>query len=303
MINQTLIIFLMLIIGIAASKLKFLTKKISDNIGTVLVNICLPCSVISAAKVDEILSAGFNVALVLIITAAYYIFGIVSTNILSKPLKLQDKRKAIFVNNCVFANTSFLGIPICQTLFGNTGAFYASIANLLYYIFMWTYGIMAYSGSKKFNLKELAKVPAAIACVILILLIVFKISLPKVVIETCEIFGRANLPLSMLIISYSMSQTKIKELFNDKTMYLISFIRLIVFPLLVLFITRMLNIDRTVALVCTVLCGCPSASMNVVLSTKYNCDGEYSAKSVVQTMMLFIITMPIVIFVSELLYS
>ena len=72
----------------------------------------------------------------------------------------------------VCANTSFIGLPLVDVLFGGDGMIYAVIYNLLYNVFMYTIGIRLFDGEKreKLDAKALVLNPLTISSLISIVL-------------------------------------------------------------------------------------------------------------------------------------
>ena len=73
-------------------------------------------------------------------------------------------------------------------------------------------------------------------------------------------------------------------------------LRLVVFPLAVLAVLYLIpGVPPLVALVCSIMCCLPSASLSVVFAQEYSCAPEYASRAVVQGMLLMIITIPLFI--------
>ena len=67
---------------------------------------------------------------------------------LFKKVKSEGKRRVLQFFS-VFSNCGFIGFPIVNMVFGLEGVIYASIFNLFFTIFLWTYGVILYSDSKE----------------------------------------------------------------------------------------------------------------------------------------------------------
>lgn len=49
----------------------------------------------------------------------------------------------------MFSNCGFIGFPIVFSIYGNEGVIYASIFNLFFTAFLWTYGVILFNGKMK----------------------------------------------------------------------------------------------------------------------------------------------------------
>lgn len=147
----------------------FCRKKdlFKDNTAKVLTNVVLTVSLPALAfksflvDIDEKkLTQGINV---LIWGILVYIVLI----ILSKPLfmKFKGDQQDTMRVLAIFGSTTFFGIPIVTAIYGPTGTLYASIFNIGYRIFLYSYGYIKMSGLKMTmkNVKTMFLNPIVIA--------------------------------------------------------------------------------------------------------------------------------------------
>ena len=86
-----------------------------------------------------------------------------------------------------------MGFPIVQSVFGNEGVIYASIFNMIFNIFIWTYGVMLFNvkNSPK-GMLGLLKNPGIIAAFIGIIIMIFSINIPSILLDTMKMVGGQN---------------------------------------------------------------------------------------------------------------
>ena len=163
----------------------FLRKKgvFNDSIGKVLTSVVLtvslPALAFNSFLVDineKSLKQGLNV---LIWGILVYIVLI----IISKPLFMQfkgDQQDTMRVLS-IFGSTTFFGIPIVTAIYGPTGTLYASIFNIGYRIFLYSYGYIKMSGLKMTmkNVKSMFLNPIVIATFLGLFIWLFQGSLPQ----------------------------------------------------------------------------------------------------------------------------
>ena len=88
---------------------------------------------------------------------------------------------------------------------------------------------------EKFKLKDAINTPM-IATLIAVIIFVFKIPMPMLIEDTVDTVAAATVPLSMMCIGLSLGSVSLKDAFVHPRLYALSFMRLVVAPLVVWFI-------------------------------------------------------------------
>lgn len=285
----------LIVSGYGLKKAGILTETVEKGISGMIMKFVLPCSVLASA--GNGFGAGMASGLLLmgVLTLIYYLAAIGLSNVLGRLFHLEEKRRRVFITLLVFANTAFLGYPIAQELYGNEGFVYAVIYNTFYQLFFFTYGIGLIRGGGERNLRSVLLVPANFALLGMILLVAFHITLPAVLQDTLSSVGNMMVPLSMLVIGCSLVGMKPAQMLKDRQCYLISIFRLLVYPLIVLLFLRLFRAPEPVTSISVIMAGLPSGSLNVITAKEYQCEGDFAARSVVQTMVFGVVTVPFLI--------
>ena len=119
---------------------------------------------------------------------------------LFKKVKSEGKRRVLQFFS-VFSNCGFIGFPIVNMVFGLEGVIYASIFNLFFTIFLWTYGVILYSDSKeKKDIKRILLNPSMIAVYIGLPILIFNINIPQIILYPTNMVGSMTTPISMIVI-------------------------------------------------------------------------------------------------------
>ena len=97
-----------------------------------------------------------------------------------------------------------------------------------------------------------------------------------------------------MVIGASLTKIELKDLFTDVRLLLFCGWKLLVVPIVLLFILKMFITNEMLLGVCMVVLSTPIASMTAMLAQQY--DGNYglASKSVALSTILSVITMPIV---------
>lgn len=291
-------ILLMVLFGFMLKKIGIINDEFQKGLSNLLLNAILPVSILSSSSnpFSKELSKGLIITAVLCLI--YYVFTLIFTHFIARILKIDNATKKIFITMSVFANVGFIGFPIANELYGNHGMLYAVIYNMFYQIFLFTYGINLLSNKGKFNISSIFKSPVSLSSFAAIIIYLSPYRFPKFISESLSTIGGMMVPLSMMIIGCTLVGMKSTEIFKDKYSYFVSLLRLVIFPLAIIAILLLIGIKGEVAVIIAVLTGLPSGSLNVILAEQYNCNPKYAARTVIQSMVLMTVMLPVIIFLS-----
>ena len=148
----------------------------------------------------------------------------------------------------MFGNIVFLGFPLFDALFpGGIGVFYASVYQLASNSLTFTYGVYRLSsGTQKSGWKSLLNANTG-AIVLGSLILVSRIELPKFIVDAFSGLGKCTSPLSMVYIGALLAGMNIKKAFRIVSVFIISFNKLILVPIILgflyIFLVKILHLD------------------------------------------------------------
>ena len=168
------------------------------------------------------------------------------------------------------------------------------------FLLIYTYGIVLITANgekqEKLKIKSIFNI-GVIAVIFALAMLFIKPNMPEFVITATKGVSNLTGPLSMMVIGISLAGMKLKDIFGDKRLWLFSFVKLLVIPIIgTLIVIRLLDNDL-LCHVCMVMLGTPVASMVVMLAQTYDADSELMSRGVALTTILSVITIPIVSFV------
>lgn len=295
-------IVILLGFGFFFAKKKILTEDIKNGISSILLKLVLPISILGSSQSAYDVNAviGFGVTLVFSFAYYYITMGIVFA--ISKRLPIPDGGNKIFTTLCIFGNVGFIGIPLANAFFGPTGLMYAFALNIAYNISLFSMGtIILSSGSEKLNIKKTLSDPCLICSVIMLVLYMLPFRMPTFITEAFTMTGNMMTPLAMLIIGYEIAQMHPADLVKDGWSWLVAALRLLVIPTLYCVIISFLPIDTGVATIIIFLLAMPCGTLNVILSQQYNVNPKFASRATTLTMILFLVTVPIMLVVIQTL--
>ncbi len=291
-------IILMIALGFVTTKIGIMTGDMKKLLSNFLMKIVLPINIISSACQKYSAANGIGMLKVLLISAVYYAAALFILTVICKKRIAKDK-KAIFINLSVFANVGFIGFPLLQELLGNVGTLYTVAYNMAFQLFFFTYGMFLMKNDGELSVKAIFKNSIIYFSIASIALYFSQLRFPEFVDSALSSVGAMMVPLSMIIIGYEIAAMDMRRLYRDKMAYIVSFIRLVAAPVLMLIAMKILGIQHDVAVAVTILTALPSGSLTVIAAEDYGMDTAQAACAVAQSTVLMVVTLPIVVIFSE----
>ena len=238
--SNLILLFVCLIIGIVLKKSKIIPDNFHTSLNAFVINISLSAfSLYYISKIELNSSVIYPVLVVWIgIFAAILFFAG-----LGKVFGWKSSLIGALIMCAGFGNTSFVGIPLIQAMYGEEGLKTVMLVDQPGFVALSTVGILVanfYSGSKDSLLKHLSKIlkfPPFIAFVIALLLNVFSIEIPKDFDEVLMKLGATTVPLALVSVGSQMQWKKIekKEGFH---LFIGLLFKLVLLPLIILVIYK-----------------------------------------------------------------
>ena len=238
--SNLILLFVCLIIGIVLKKSKIIPDNFHTSLNAFVINISLSAfSLYYISKIELNSSVIYPVLVVWIgIFAAILFFAG-----LGKIFGWKSSLIGALIMCAGFGNTSFVGIPLIQAMYGEEGLKTVMLVDQPGFVALSTVGILVanfYSGSKDSMLKHLSKIlkfPPFIAFVVALLLNIFSIEIPKDFDEVLMKLGATTVPLALVSVGSQMQWKKIekKEGFH---LFIGLLFKLVLLPLLILVIYK-----------------------------------------------------------------
>lgn len=298
--EQVLILFVLIAIGFVCGKTKLINEAGSKVMADVVLYFVTPCVIINAFQREFDVTMLIKLIVSAVCSAAILGFSVLVAQILFK--KQERHRACIFKFATVFSNCGYMSLPLQQALLGDEGVFYGATFVAMFNIFVWSYGIITMKGKddKASGIKILIN-PGIIGTLIGVVLFLCSIQLPSVIAQPVSYMAALNSPVPMLIIGYYLSKANLKKAFTDAWSYISMGLRLIVLPLLTLFVLLACGIKGALLVSLTISVSSPVAAITTMMSAKYGHDTELSVSIVSASTLLSLGTMPLIVGLSQYL--
>ena len=287
-------LFIMILLGFILVKSSLLTKQDSKVLSTVALYIINPCVIINAFQVQYSQDVKNGIILSFLAAIIVHIIYIVMARMLGKVYTLNGVEKATII----YTNAGNLIIPLVQALLGKEWVVYTTGYILVSTVFIWTHGRMLICEETGFNVKELLKNVNVIASIIGILMFALKIQLPSLITETMDSMSATIAPICMIVAGMLIAGMDVKDCLKNKRLYVITFLKMIVFPLFAVVLFKFTNLSSMakngdmILLISLLASVAPTAASVTQLAQIYDADSEYASAYYFITTLLCIITMP-----------
>lgn len=298
-IQQIFSMFLMVMVGFFMFKAKMITEAGIKNMSVLLLKIVMPMIVISAFQRQ--FDAGLFLEWCIMFGASLltYLVCIILAEIFFRKdgnYPLAESKLSLVLPNC-----GFLAFPLMQALAGDIGIFMGSTSVILLNIIQWTYGVKLLKSNEKIGIRKLILTPGTIAIVCSLILFISPVKLPKPVFLAIDSIGSLNTPLAMILLGAMLAQTDIKLALSKFCYYKISILKLLLVPLVMMFIFKFLPFSDTVRLVAFICSVVPTATSVSMMAQLYDSDYRYATNAVVITTVLSVVTMPILLSIGKVI--
>ncbi len=292
LLNLQLMMFVLMGVGYVLRKNGTITKEGRSVLTDLIINVILPCNIITAFCIDfdrDILVSGMQVLVISVVLQLFCTFLAAFAY-----RKVEKKKRMVLQYATVCSNAGFLGNPIAEGLYGSMGLLYASIYLIPQRIVMWSAGVSYFteSPSKKDVIKKVLKHPCIIAVEIGIIMMLTGFRFPEFLQRSIKSLGGCTTAITMLFIGTVLADAGLHNLLSRMTI-LFSMVRLVLIPLAVAAGCYLFHIGGTAAGLSVVLAAMPAGSTTAILAAKYHGDEVFATQCVVVTTVLSMIILPV----------
>ena len=302
-LNAVLPIFLIMSAGYLLSRLKVFTPPFVEKANNVCFTVFLPVLLFY-----NISSADFKTAFDL----KTLLFGVGGTTLLCVlmsaivPLIIKENpRRGVIIQALFRSNFLLLGVPLCSRL---TGAAGTQAASLMTAFVIPTFNLLATVVLARYSFNEKPKAGAVTKKVLLNPLIIASVSglafslagirLPAVVNSAVSDVAAIATPLALLMLGAGFEFKAVPR--NARALTVVLFLKLLVFPALMLSLAAFAGFDKTGYAVLLCVFATPIAVSSYVMAVREKADGELAGQLVVISSAVSAVTMFLLVYVSRL---
>ena len=292
-LEQMVVIFFAVAVGFAARKMKVLSEETTRYLTNLVLTFLMPCKILaSVTNGTELPSVGIILE-VLKMSLVFYGTGAVFLLIVPRLLGGTDKQKGVWCYVMMFPNTAFVGYPVIETMYGAGAVFYAVLLNLPFNLLNYSMAPLLLAGQRRFSLKQSFS-PCVIASFVSLIIALVGLQAPALVGNTVSFVGESAMPMSLVVLGSVLANTSIRGALTSPRIWILSLIRLLVLPVVMLLVMRPLHMDSLVMGVGVLEGGMPSAISGTMLSLQYGGDVDCITQVILLSTLLSMVTIPLV---------
>lgn len=289
---QVIIMFVLIMLGFTITKLKMFNEEGKVQFSEILVSIVTPCVIINAFQVDFQVSLAKELLLV-------FLSGIIIHVIAILLGQLFYKNSPIDNTSVIYSNCGFMAIPLLQAVLGDTGVFFGAAYIAIFNALVWTHGVYVFTKGRGLSVKKILLNPGIISVAIGLALFFLRIRLPHILLQPIQYMAGLNTPVAMLLLGAFLANVKFGSIFKNIHLYIISVLRLLVLPLICMFVLKLIPMSETAYMSVLIPSACPVATMIAIFAQRFKLDRGYASQLVAINTVLSIVTIPLVVYISS----
>ena len=303
LMQQIVQLFLMIFMGYLIVKTGLVRDDDSKVLSKIILYLIVPCVIINAFQVDYTTD---TVKGLLIAFAASVMTQVILLVVISAAGKLLHLNE-VEVASVYYSNSGNLIVPIVTFILGQEWVLYGCVFMSVQLVFLWTHCKKIISREASYDWKKIILNINMLSIFIGVILFFTKIRLPEIIGNTLASVGTMIGPASMIVTGMLFAGMNLKQIFANKRVYFITFLRLIAVPLIALVLIKFSNLasfsadGNNIMLIVFLAIITPSASTVTQMCQVYGNESRYASAINVMTTLLSIITMPVMVMLFQMI--
>lgn len=296
--GQIATMFFILVLAFICYKGKTLKEGSNKVLSDVLLHLINPILIFVSYQTDfqPKMLKGLGLAFLMAILSHIIFLG------LAKVFVPANEKKAYLEERCslIYTNCGFFGIPLVNGIFGAEGVLYLTAYVTIFNLLIWSHCVSVFSGKTDFkSVIKVFKSPTILAIIIGLPMLLFQIRLPELVLRPLVMIEEMNTPIAMIVAGISIAQSDLKKLIKNIRLFYICLLKMLVFPLIVMFVLKLIFGSTMVSQIIMIASACPSATMVTMFALEKEQDSTYCSEIFAMTTLLSAATIPLLIYVFQ----
>lgn len=302
LMEQIIQLFLMIFMGFLIVKAKLLNSEDSKILSIIVLYLIIPCVIINAFQVDYTPQTVKGLLIALAGSVMTQVILLIVVSILGKVLHLNE----VEVASIYYSNSGNLIVPIVTFILGKEWVLYGCVFMSVQLVFIWTHCKKIISRESSYDWRKIVLNINMISIAIGIVLFLTRIHLPEDINSTLSAVGGMIGPASMIVTGMLFAGMDFKQIFANKRVYFVSFFRLIIVPVIALFLIKCSQLStfssngNKLMMIVFLAIITPSASTVTQMCQVYGNDSQYASAINVVTTLLAIVTMPLMVMLFQI---
>ena len=302
LMNQIIQLFIMIFMGFIIVKAKLLKAEDSKILSVIVLYLVIPCVIINAFQVDYTPQTVKGLLIALAGSVMTQVILLIVVSILGRVFHLNE----VEVASIYYSNSGNLIVPIVMFILGKEWVLYGCVFMSVQLVFIWTHCKKIISRESTYDWRKIVLNINMISIAIGIVLFLTRIHLPAIINNTLSAIGSMIGPASMIVTGMLFAGMDFKQIFANKRVYFVSFFRLIIVPVIALFLIKCSQLSKfssngnKLMMIVFLAIITPSASTVTQMCQVYGNDSQYASAINVVTTLLAIVTMPLIVMLFQI---
>ena len=302
LMEQIVELFIMIFMGFAIVRAGIVKDEESKVLSKIVLYLVIPCVIVNAFQVDYTAQTVKGLMIAFVASVILQIILLIIVVVMGKVLSLNE----VEVASVYYSNSGNLIVPIVTFILGKEWVLYGCVFMSVQLVFLWTHCKKIISRERSYDWKKIVLNINMISIAVGVVLFFTRIRLPEVIDNTIGAVGNMIGPASMIVTGMLFAGMNLKQIFANKRVYFVSFLRMLVVPLIALVLikgSRLANLSADapkIMLIVFLAVITPSASTVTQMCQVYGNDSQYASAINVVTTLSAIITMPVMVLLFEI---
>lgn len=301
LMEQIAELFIMIFMGFAIVKAGIVKEEESKVLSKIVLYLVIPCVIVNAFQVDYTAQTVKGLMIAFVASVILQIILLIIVAVMGKVLSLNE----VEVASVYYSNSGNLIVPIVTFILGKEWVLYGCVFMSVQLVFLWTHCKKIISRERSYDWKKIVLNINMISIAVGVVLFFTRIRMPEVIDNTIGAVGNMIGPASMIVTGMLFAGMNLKQIFVNKRVYFVSFLRMLIVPLIALVLikgSRLANLSADapkIMLIVFLAVITPSASTVTQMCQVYGNDSQYASAINVVTTLSAIITMPVMVLLFE----
>ncbi len=307
-VNQVLVFATLMLIGFVMTKARIITNDVLNGLSKLIVDLLLPCLVISL-----ILGNGITIQMIvdnrmfaiawLVIYAVLCLLGFA----IGGGCGLRRSGQDMFAVATMFCSIGFMGLPLIEAVFPNNSqvSVYLLIYNVIDQFLLWSLGLyLCTRHAKRKNtstgLKNLMN-PMIVGITVSLLILYFRVPVPAVVLNVIDGLGDCSRYLSLLYLGGLLSTMPMLANLTKPYVYALIVLKMTALPVAAYFVSGFF-FDATTQMVIALILSLPPMVAHSIMARTYGGDERVAAETSFVGTIACLGTIPLVQFLINVIF-
>lgn len=297
--TSVFLLFALIFLGFYIGKRKIVKQDSIPDLSNLILKVTMPvtvfCSIVDQQGSGMMASCAQILVAVIIL---HGVAGLISLFVV-QILRIPDREKGIWIYTCMFSNNGFMGLPLALSIYGSRGMFLMALSNVVTNFLIFSVGIKLltwkYPCEEKISIRKMVLNNINLAVILGFVFYFLNLPVPDLAGKLLSYISNITSGLSMIVVGLSLSRMPFRAVFEEKRMFLLAGMRLLLLPLAAIGVLHFLPIrmDKTLVSVLILTAALPASSAQSMITEQYETNRSAAGRSVFITTLFSIITVPL----------